>query len=108
MVAKARPELSVKDIEKIADGRIYTASEALNLKLVDKIGHINDAIKLIKEEAGLKETRLVVYKRPYAYKPNIYSKSINALSSTPSPIINIDLSLLDESLIPQFMYIWKP
>jgi len=38
----------VEEIRKIADGRIFTGEQALSLKLIDKIGTLQDAI----EEAG--------------------------------------------------------
>jgi protease-4 len=46
-VAEGR-RLPVEEIRKIADGRIFTGEQALSLKLIDKIGTLQDAI----EEAG--------------------------------------------------------
>jgi protease-4 len=46
-VAEGR-RLPVEEIKRIADGRIFTGEQALALKLIDKIGTLQDAI----EEAG--------------------------------------------------------
>ncbi|MFN3739934.1 MAG: signal peptide peptidase SppA [Thermodesulfovibrionales bacterium] len=42
------------EIRKIADGRIFTGSQALALRLVDELGNIEDAIKKASELAGIK------------------------------------------------------
>ncbi|TFG76091.1 MAG: signal peptide peptidase SppA [Thermodesulfobacteriales bacterium] len=36
--------LDTKQIDSVADGKIYTGEQALNLKLIDELGTINDAI----------------------------------------------------------------
>jgi len=43
VVATSR-ELDTKQIDNVADGKIYTGEQALNLKLIDELGTINDAI----------------------------------------------------------------
>ena len=48
----------------LADGRIYTADQALGHKLVDRIGYMPDAMEAARRAAGLDEARVVVYKRP--------------------------------------------
>ena len=37
--------LTPKEVDKIADGRIFTGEQAINLKLVDEIGTMTDAIE---------------------------------------------------------------
>ncbi len=46
-VAQGR-KLPVEEVKKIADGRIFTGEQALQLKLIDKIGTLQDAV----DEAG--------------------------------------------------------
>lgn len=52
-VAEMR-KISVEEIEKIADGRIYTGEEALSLKLIDEIGGMVPAVKKAGELASIK------------------------------------------------------
>lgn len=52
-VATARG-LEVKDVEVLADGRIYTGEEALSLGLVDRLGTMEDALSWAAELGGLK------------------------------------------------------
>jgi len=46
-VAEGR-KLPVEEVRKLADGRVYTGEQAVSLKLVDRVGTLQDAI----EEAG--------------------------------------------------------
>lgn len=56
--------MKVEDIKPVADGRIMTGSQALELKLVDKIGGLRDAIKDAAKAGGIKgEPKIVEYKK---------------------------------------------
>ncbi|HZE21621.1 MAG TPA: signal peptide peptidase SppA [Desulfobaccales bacterium] len=82
--------LSLKKTLALADGRIFTADEALNLGLVDQLGYLEDAIKLARTEADLAPgARVVIYHRPGSYKPTIYS-------------LMPELDMAG----PQFLYLW--
>lgn len=95
---------SREELRKIADGRIYTASQAKDLKLIDSIGYLDDAIEAAKEKAGIKEARVITYTAPRAYKNNIYSM----MEQPPAEInlINIDTGFRKPGL--SFMYLWMP
>lgn len=54
-----------KKLEKIADGRVYCASDAKQLQLIDKIGFLDDAISEALKKAGKNENDCCVVK----YKP---------------------------------------
>lgn len=63
-VAQSR-SLSEKDSAKWADGKIFTGTQALALKLVDRFGTIQDGIDEIKKMAKIEgEVKLVHPKRP--------------------------------------------
>ena len=49
---------------KRADGGIYTAEEAVQYGLVDKVGTVDDAIAEAAKQAGLTKYRSVVYEKP--------------------------------------------
>ena len=98
--------LKREELRKIADGRIYTAEQALGLKLIDRVGYMEDAIEEAKEGAGIKEATIVTYAPARAYRHNIYS----SLESAPRSInlINIEASSLTELMGMRFMYLWMP
>jgi len=55
--------LSREDVLKLADGRVYTGSEALGHRLVDSVGYLEDALDAAAKAAGLSEPMLVAYER---------------------------------------------
>jgi protease-4 len=75
VVTQGRKQVDPLQMKTIADGRIYTAEEAKKLNLIDQIGYLDAAIDLAKQEAGLTEAKVVLYRRPHRYANNIYSKT---------------------------------
>lgn len=62
-VAKSRG-LLVKDYKQWADGKVFSGTQALKLKLVDQIGSLNDGIEVMKKLANIQDdVRLVKAKR---------------------------------------------
>jgi len=59
-VAQGR-NISQANVDSIGQGRVWTGSQAVKLKLVDKLGHLSDAIASAAKKANLKEYRLVAY-----------------------------------------------
>lgn len=54
-VAKGRAgKLTYTQLKQLADGRVFTGRQALKLKLVDKIGGLQDSINLAGKLAGIK------------------------------------------------------
>ncbi len=46
-------KMPVEEVKTLADGRIYTGSQALNVKLVDKLGDLQDALDMAGEMANI-------------------------------------------------------
>ena len=89
----------------VADGRIYSAQQALALKLVDRVGYMPDAIDAARRAAGVDEARVVVYHRPRDYRATYYA---SAQAAAPGP----DVPLLELATLlgagPRFLYLWWP
>jgi protease IV len=107
VVKEGRRNLSSDQIRKMADGRIYTGEQASVLGLVDQVGYLDDAIELAKRDAGIKEARVVMYRRPGEYRHNIYSQFLGGGSNL-SSLLNLDLLSMVRAGPPQFMYLWMP
>jgi len=60
-VVTAARSLPKDEVVKIADGRIFSGEQALNLGLVDKLGNLEDSILLAAEMSGIKGEPKVVY-----------------------------------------------
>lgn len=55
--------LPIEDVRAIADGRIFTGRQALELKLVDQLGDLGDSIRLAGALTGIKGKPNVVEKK---------------------------------------------
>lgn len=53
--------IPLEDIEKIAEGKIFTGNDALRLDLIDQIGTLYDAIDEAKKLAGLSDKAKVIW-----------------------------------------------
>src|SRR5437899_2971948 len=97
--------LGLETARKVADGRIYTAQQALELKLIDRIGHMPDAIEAAKRVIGVEEARIVVYRRPREYRATYYARS-----EAPAAAVESSLARLGAALGagPRFLYFWWP
>ena len=108
VVAEGRKgRLSRDEIMKLADGRIYTAEQALQNKLIDRVGYLGDTIASMKSALKLDQAKVIMYIRPGTYKGSIYS----GLPSSASPVvnlININGEGLQMSPGMKFMYLWDP
>ncbi len=105
VVARGRPTMDEAKIRELADGRVYTAQQALELGLIDRIGTLRDAIAGVKEKIVAKRVRVVTYQRPMGWKPNIYAE---APAGPPQVnLLNIEIPGLLHNQ-PQFLYLWSP
>ncbi len=85
--------LNIDDVEKIAQGRIWTGKKALEIGLVDHMGGINDAVKSAAKRAGIKEYDVVYMEKDLTLRERLFSqlnvkisnflKTKNTLSSPP-------------------------
>jgi protease-4 len=104
MVVDGRKGLTREGVEKLADGRIYTADQARAVGLIDGIGYLNEAVEGLKKKAGIEKASVVIYGRPGTYKGSIYS------GATPQ-VVNL-IALNGEGLAApagvHFMYLWAP
>jgi len=100
VVAEGRRELlGAEEVEKLADGSIFWAEEALEEKLIDGIGYLDDAVALVKSMAGLTEARVVQYRRPFSLARFMGYGKQNTLK--------IDKNTLYELATPEIMYLWS-
>lgn len=76
-VAEGR-RLPVESVEKIAQGRVWLATDALNMKLVDQLGGIDDAVKKAAQLAKLKDYYTSDYPAAASWMDNL----LNSMSSS--------------------------
>jgi protease-4 len=106
VVLTGRPKLDEARVRELADGRVYSGRQALDLGLVDQVGTLREALGCLKGRIGARRVRVVAYKRPSDYKPNIYAQGPAGPPQVNLLNIQIPQSLLGTE--PQFLYLWAP
>ena len=91
-------------LREIADGRVYTAPQALKLGLIDAVGYFEDAFGKARELAGVRDAKLVSYTFFPKTKSNIYAGLPGELSLTDAKVLDSLLGVLKTG----FYYLWLP
>jgi len=99
VVAEGRKSLTENDVRRLADGSIYGSREALDEKLIDNIGYLDDAIELTKSMAGVKDAEVVEYHKPFSLFGLLDSRAPN--------LLKLKKSTLYELTMPEVMYLWS-
>lgn len=87
IVADGR-KIDIEKVREIADGRIYTAKQAKDLNLVDKICSEEDARELISKNIKMKNIKYIVLSPP---KPSLIDK-IGLVKGNKKPYGDIELN----------------
>jgi protease-4 len=100
VVAEGRKGILTEDeVKELADGGIFIAQKALDKKLVDKIGYLDDAIELVKSLAQIEKAQVVEYRKPFSLTDFLMYRKSN--------LLRIDKSTLYELGTPQVLYLWS-
>ena len=105
LIAQSR-KLPEARVRAFADGRVYTAEQARELGLIDRVAYLDEVLEMAKKAAGVSEARVVMYHRPKEYRASIY-----AATPAPAPTAETALAQLAGMLGgsgPRFMYLWWP
>ena len=79
VVADGRQSLTLTDVKRLADGSIYSAAEAVDEKLIDKIGYLDEAIQQVCSLAGIEKAQVVEYRKPFSLVSFLSSRTQNVL-----------------------------
>ena len=63
-----------EEVDSIAQGRVWLATDAVKIKLVDKLGSLDDAIKKAAELAKVKDFYTVTYPGKGDWMDNLFPK----------------------------------
>ena len=104
-IIMARPgnTLTREELRKAADGRIYTAGQALQAKLIDKTGYLDDVISELRTSIGDDKARVVTYYHLGNYKGSIYAG--NADKEGLAGLLGGGMDMLSGG---GYMYLWRP
>ena len=99
VVDQGRSDLTIDDVLRLADGSIYSTSEAVHEKLIDATGYLDDALKMIYELAGIDAAEVIEYKRAFSF-----SEMMNAKAGLN---FSFNRKTLNELNTPELMYLWQ-
>ncbi|MBX3469773.1 MAG: signal peptide peptidase SppA [Planctomycetes bacterium] len=105
---RGRTGLTLEEVQALADGRIFTADQALAQKLVDHIGYRQDALDRAASLAGVAgaDVRLVRYARPPTLA-DLLSASARLPGAAGGGEPRLDPALLDDLATPRLMVLWR-
>jgi len=112
LVKERRPQIAAADLGELTDGRIFTASQALSVGLVDDIGYVDEAVGKAQAACGVEKARVIMYHRPDEYRENLYSRggvapARSAAKGRGWDELGVTLALPRRSGA-RFMYLWLP
>jgi len=95
-------KLSMSQVEKLADGRVFSASQALKAGLIDKIGYFEEAEAAASELAGLTRYKVITYRKQKGFMESLLE------GYQGRAVRNVSF----EDLLPKgrvsFMCLWQP
>lgn len=111
VVAEGRPKLDASAIDRLADGRIFSARQAEAEGLVDAISPLEETTRQAARLAGIDgDFRVVTYHRESDYRNNLYTRAPAPIAAQPSGSNDQWSALLDRAGLggPGFHYLWWP
>lgn len=98
LVAESR-KLPVKKVRPFADGRIFTAQEARDLRLIDAIGYWEDAVNETTRLLQVSKVRIVTYEDDTGFLARLFG------ARNPLPNLN---AIVTAATSPRHLYLWRP
>ncbi len=102
IIAEGR-QIDEEEVRQIADGRIYSGNQALNLNLVDELGSLEDTISWMKEELG--DLSVVRYQMSNSLS-NLWSMSMQRIFSSEKQELNRIQEYISKHRAPTLKYIY--
>ncbi|HUS69519.1 MAG TPA: signal peptide peptidase SppA [Anaerolineae bacterium] len=95
-------DLDPDEAREMADGRVYTGQQALDLGLVDRLGNLPDAIQLAAELGGIEgEPRVIEYQRT----PSLMEMLLSGLGPRPTSLSVEELLGIERRFTVQYLYV---
>ncbi len=86
LVAENR-ELAKEDVEKIAQGRVWTGTQALSFGLVDKLGSLDDAVQSAAQYAGLTNYDVKLIEKELSPTDKFFKELLDGQQSTIAALV---------------------
>ncbi|MDX2447945.1 MAG: signal peptide peptidase SppA [Desulfobacterales bacterium] len=108
LVAKHRG-LEETTLSMVTTARVYLPTEAKALKLIDRIGYLDEAIAEAIKISGLPEkAKVVAYRRSMFPNDNLYNPLTTSSNIQAKPLLDLGIQNAATHLSPGFYYVWAP
>lgn len=108
LVAKHRG-LDEASLTMVSTARVYLPAEAKALKLIDRIGYLDDALAEAIKISGLPEkAKVVAYRRTMFPNDNLYNPLTTSSNIQAKPLLDLGIQNTTAHLAPGFYYVWTP
>ncbi len=97
VILDGRSNLDAEQVQAVATGRIFTADQALDNGLIDKVGYLDDAIDDLKVSLGIRKANVVRYEHPLSLSELLFGSVQARQQADP-------LHQLLEAGVPRAMY----
>lgn len=104
LVRERRQNLTDEMKAQMVDGRVFSAQQALACGLVDDIGYLDATIGRAKQAAGVREAKVIRYRRADEYADSLYARA--SFGAPQINLLNFNLEALPRT--PSFLYLWSP
>jgi protease-4 len=118
VVHEGRPNLEESKIRELADGRIYTANQAVESGLVDGVKYLDEVVEHVREKVGSSKAKVVIYRKTaeekydsvYAQVPPITTAQAQPAQPATASVnlLNVNAGDLLSRNQPVFNYLWIP
>jgi len=104
IIDEGRQNLNHEEIQKLADGRVYTGEQALKNGLVDELGDLEDSVATAKKLANLTEAKVVGYKKHRTFF-DLFEMVTPRSNAQLDLLANLDRLVWSKN-IPRLFYMW--
>ena len=105
IVAENRAELTREQVLALADGRVVSGLEAVEIQLVDRTGYITDALEEAKSRGGIESPTIVRYTRVPRSGANVYTETLVPKPGAREVRVSFPVDLTGP---PKLLYLWRP
>lgn len=96
-------------LKEISTARIFLATDAVELGMIDRVGYINEAVSMAKQLAELPDNaKVVVYRRTEFPDDNLYNTSTSQYEGRGLSIVSLGLPASLTAYQAGFYFLWQP
>ena len=105
-VKMLRPMMTDRDRAVVKDGRIVSATKAMELHMIDALGYPDDAIALAQHLAAIDAAEVMIFQRQGYPTRSLYATAPNVPLN--GDLVPFSFPGLERSKLPTFLYLWQP